>query len=124
MEHTGPERRKYFRAILPLRVSYTIVDVPQEQKEIYTKDISGAGIRLPLERELAAGTLLKVQLDLLKDEKKIELNARVIWVSPVPDDRDYPYEAGIEFIDVGVADRIMISNCVLYRTELLKEPYF
>jgi len=122
-EHKGPDRRKYFRVALPLLVSYTVVDAPQEIKELYPKDISGSGMRIPLKENLGVGTLLKVELDLLKDEKKIQLDAKVIWASPVPDDRQYPYEAGIEFINVDLADRIMISNCVLYRAELLKEPY-
>jgi c-di-GMP-binding flagellar brake protein YcgR len=122
-DHKGPDRRKYFRVALPLLVSYTVVDVPQEIKELYAKDISGSGMRIPLIDNLAVGTLLKVELDLLKEERKIQLDAKVIWVSPVPDDRQYPYEAGIEFINVDLADRIMISNCVLYRAELLKGPY-
>jgi c-di-GMP-binding flagellar brake protein YcgR len=122
-DHKGPDRRKYFRVALPLLVSYTVVDVPQETKELYAKDISGSGMRIPLNDNLAVGTLLKVELDLLKEERKIQLDAKVIWVSPVPDDRQYPYEAGIEFINVDLVDRIMISNCVLYRAELLKEPY-
>ena len=123
MEQTNPERRKYFRVALPLLISYTVVDTPLEHKGFSSKDISGGGMRLPLKEKLAPGTLLEVQLDLLKDEKKILLKARIIWVKPVPDDVDYSYEAGIEFINIDVSERIMISNCVLYRAELLKRPF-
>lgn len=122
MEEKQPERRRYFRVMLPLLVSYTVGDVPPKQEE-YTKDISGGGMRIPIKEKLAVGTLLKVQLDLLKDQKVLELEAKVIWVNSVPDDYDYPYEAGVEFINVSFEDRLMISNCLLYRAELLKQPY-
>lgn len=122
MEEKQPERRKYFRVMLPLLVSYTIGEPPRQGEE-YTKDISGGGMKIPLKEKIAVGTSLKVQLDLLKDQKALELEAKVIWVNAVPDDYDYPYEAGVEFINVSLEDRLMISNCLLYRAELLKQPY-
>ena len=123
MEQKNPERRRYFRVALPLLISYTVVDTSMGHKGFSSKDISGGGMRIPLKEKLAPGTLLEVQLDLLKDEKKILLKAKVIWVNAVSDDVDYPYEAGIEFINIDVSERIMISNCVLYRAELLKRPF-
>ena len=123
MKQTGPERRRYIRVGLSLLVGYTVIDVPQEHKELITKDISGGGMKLPLKEKLGVGTLLKVQLELLKEKKRILLEAKVVWVKPTPDDKEYPYEAGIEFINIGFAKRSMISNCVQYlnREELLKE---
>ena len=80
-------------------------------------------MRLPLEEELPVGTLLKVTFELLMGQDKVELNAKVIWLNHIPADPIYPYEAGIEFVDVDIAERIKISNCVLYKAELLKEFY-
>lgn len=123
MDEKMPEKRKYFRVMLSLQISYTVVGGPEEQKELHTKDISGGGMRLLLEEELPVGTLLKVTFELLMGQEKIELDAKVIWLNHIPDDAIYPYEAGIEFINVDVATRIKISNCVLYKAELLKEFY-
>ncbi len=123
MKQTGPERRRYIRVGISLLVSYNVVDAPHEHKELIAKNISGGGMRLPLKEKLTVGTLLELQLGLLKEKERIQLEAKVIWVKPTPDDRQYPYEAGIEFINIDFVKRNMISNCIQYlnRAELLKE---
>ena len=117
------ERRKYFRADLPLKVNYTVIDAPVGYKQISIKDIGAGGMRLPFKEELAPGTLLDIQLELTKEQKSISLKARVIWVRPIIDNRDYPYEAGLEFIDLDFAKRNMINNYIMYldKEEFRKE---
>ena len=123
MEYTGPERRSHIRVGVLLELSYTLVDADQEHKELAARDISGGGMRIPVREKLAIGALLKVQLELLKEKKRIQLEAKVVWIKSTSDDKEYPYEAGIEFINIDFAERTMISNCVQYlnRAELLKE---
>ncbi len=106
-----------------LLISYAVIDAAQKHWKSITKNISGGGIKLPLKEELAVGSLLKVELELLKEKKRIRLEAKVIWVKPNPEDKNFPYEAGIEFVNIGFAERTMISNCVQYlnRAELLKK---
>jgi len=103
---------------LPIPVRYTVVGGAQEHKELITKDISGGGLRLSLEEKLEVGTLLKVELELLKEKKKVQLDAKVIWVEPAPDYMECSYEAGIEFINIDFAERTMINNYLLYRTRM------
>lgn len=119
----GSERRKYIRVGKSLLVSYTVIDAAEGYRETVTRNISGGGIRLPLKEKLAIGTLLKLELELLKEKKRIQLEAKVIWIRPNPEDKGFPYEAGIEFINIGFAERTMLSNCVQYldRDRLLKE---
>ncbi|MFH1338659.1 MAG: PilZ domain-containing protein [Candidatus Omnitrophota bacterium] len=114
MNRAGEDRRKFSRVWLPLEVSYTVVDKPDEKKTLVTKDIGGGGLRLALEEKLETGTLLKIEIELLKD-KKAELDARVVWLKPAPDYMECAYEAGIEFINIGLEERIMIGNCLFYQ---------
>lgn len=121
-KQSAQERRKYCRVWLPLEVSYAVVGKPSEKKRLVTKDVSGGGMRLALEEKLNAGTLLKIELELLKEKKKIQLDARVIWLEPAPDYMECSYEAGIEFINIGLEERIMISNYLLYQVESFRLP--
>ncbi|MFH1678894.1 MAG: PilZ domain-containing protein [Candidatus Omnitrophota bacterium] len=123
MKEGNLERRRYIRMGMLLTASYTVVNKSQEYKESIAKDVSGGGVRLPLREQLSVGTLLRVQLELEKEEKKIMFDAVVIWVKPVLGAKEYSYEAGIEFINIGPVERNMINNYVQYlnRDELLKE---
>lgn len=126
MVYTGPERREFIRVTLSLPVRYSVVGAQEEYKESYTEDISTGGVRLLLKGELAVGTILKLQLELIKEEKTIRLDAlqaRIVWVKPVFNDLEYPYKAGVEFINIDTNERLLISNCIYHRTELLKKPF-
>ncbi len=122
MEQNNSERRKYVRVGVSLLISYIVIDGSQESKESITENISGGGMMIPLKEKLAVGTYLKLQLDLLKKRKKIQLEAKVVWLRPIPDEQGYTYKAGIEFINLNFAKRNVISNYVQYldREQLLK----
>jgi c-di-GMP-binding flagellar brake protein YcgR len=125
MNQKESERRRYIRVGMQISVSYVVFDEVRESKVSIAKDISGGGMRLPLKEKLTVGTLLELQLELLKQNKTIVLEAKVVWIKPHPEDKDYPYEAGIEFLGIGAVQRSMISNYIQYlnRSELTKE-YF
>ncbi len=123
MVYRGAERRRYVRVNKSLLVTYIPIDAARKPSQSVIKNISGGGIKLPLKEELAAGALLRLELELLKEEKRLQLEARVVWVRPNPENRKFPYEGGIEFINITQAERTMLSNCAQYlnRAELLKE---
>ena len=123
MGHADEERRQYVRVGLSTLVSYTVIAMPEKHKESVSGDISGGGMRLPLKEELSTDTVLELKLELLKKKKNILLKAVVVWVRPRINDKEYPYEVGIEFLNIGLAERTMLSNCIQYlnRKDLLKE---
>lgn len=126
MVYTGPERREFIRVALFLPVRYNVAGVSQEYKESYTEDISTDGMRLLFREKLAVGTLLKLQFGLLEAKKIIRfdaLEARVVWIKPDPSNLEYPYKGGVEFINIDINERILISNCIYHRAELLKKPF-
>jgi c-di-GMP-binding flagellar brake protein YcgR len=125
MVYTVQERREFIRVTLSLPVRYSVVGLKQGYTESHTEDISTGGLRLVLKEALAVGTLLKLELELLKEEKTVLVNlqASIVWVNPVPSNLEYPYKAGVKFIDIGIDERMFISNCIYYRAELLKKPF-
>ncbi len=123
MGNKGRERRKYIRVRESLLVSYTAIDAEQRHHVSVSKNLSGQGVRLPLKEKLKVGTLLRLQLELLKEKQKIQLGAKVVWVRPNPQDKVFPYEAGLELINISLAKRTMLSNYLQYlkREQLPKE---
>ena len=122
MKYQGPERRAHIRIGKSLVVTYAVIDV-EEAFEASLSNVSGGGMRLPLKNKLVPGTRLKIKLELLKEKKRIQLEGRVIWVRPSREDNNFPYEAGVEFINIDFAKRTMLSNFIQYlnRERLLRE---
>jgi len=125
MVYIGPERREFIRVQLFMPVKYSVVDTQEEYIESQSEDISSGGIKLLLRKEFSVGTLLKLQFELLREEKIIRfdtLQARVVWVMP-NNNLEYPYKAGLEFINIDINERLRISNCIYHKAELLKKPF-
>ena len=123
MKEQNPERRRYIRVGASILASYIVLDIHKKRKKLAAKDISGCGIRSFIKERLKPGTLLEVTLKLLKENKKIILKARVVWLNPSPAGKKYSYEAGLEFINIDFAQRTRLSNYLQYldREELLKD---
>jgi len=123
MKEQNPERRRYIRVGTSMLVSYIVLDKHKEKKKLTSKDISGGGIKLFIKEQLKPGTLLEVILELLKENKKIILEARVVWINPSCAGKKHFYEVGLEFINIDFAQRTRLSNYVQYlnREELLKD---
>jgi len=125
MVYTGPERREFIRVQLFMPVKYSVADTQEEYIESQSEDISSGGMKLFLRKELHVGTLLKLQFELLREEKIIRfdaLQARIVWMMP-NNNLEYPYKAGLEFINIDINERLHISNCIYHKAELLKKPF-
>ncbi|OGX16022.1 MAG: hypothetical protein A2166_05245 [Omnitrophica WOR_2 bacterium RBG_13_41_10] len=125
MPYTGLERREFIRVALAIPVSYSVAGTHQEYQQSETEDISTGGMRILLRSELSVGTLLKLKFELLREQKLIQfqgLEARIVWVKP-DNNLEYPYKAGIQFVNVDLQESIRISNCIYYKADLLKKPF-
>lgn len=123
MKEKSPERRHYIRVGTLMVLSYNVLGIHKEEKKLASKNISGGGIKLSIKERLKVGTLLEVKLELLKENKKITFKAEVVWVNPNHNNKEYPYEVGLQFININFAQRTQLSNYVQYldRNELLKD---
>jgi c-di-GMP-binding flagellar brake protein YcgR len=125
MVYTGPERREFIRVQLFMPVKYSVADTQEEYIESQSEDISSGGMKLLLRKKFNVGTLLKLQFELLREEKIIRfdaLQARIVWVMP-NNNLEYPYKVGLEFINIDINERLRISNCIDHKAELLKKPF-
>ena len=122
MEQEKKEKRKYYRVGLSTRVTYNVIGESEEQKHMSAKDISGGGIRIPLNENLKVGTLLNIKIEFLNKHESVSAKGKIVWIRLAFDNLEFFYEAGIEFLDLNVEQRIKISNCAIYleRNELLK----
>ena len=121
MKKQNPEKRHYIRVGASISASYKMLDTSKEEMDLVAGNISGSGIKIPVEKKLKLGTLLEIKLNFLNENKKITLKAKVIWVNPDRDSKKYPYKAGLEFVNINFAQRTMLSNYAQYlnRKELL-----
>lgn len=123
--YSGPERRRYVRINESLLLSYAPIDASHEPVHTSAKNISGGGLKIPLKDKFVVGTFLKLELELLKEKKKRNLQAKVVWIRPnsEKDKEEFPYEGGIEFVNLDPEERNMLGNYFQYlnRTELLRE---
>jgi c-di-GMP-binding flagellar brake protein YcgR len=125
MGYTGPERREFIRVALAIPISYSVAGNQEEYQKSETEDISTGGMRILLRGEFPVGTLLKLKFELLREQKVIQfedLEARIVWVKP-DNNLEYPYKAGIQFVNIDLQESIRISNCIYYKAELLKKPF-
>ena len=125
MVYAGQERRQFIRVVLFIPVKYSVAEAKEEYTESQTEDISSGGMRILLRGELAVGTILKLQFELLREQRIVQfegLQARAVWVIP-NNNLEYPYKAGLEFINIDIDERLRISNCIYHRAELLKKPF-
>lgn len=123
MSKDGSERREYIRIGTELLVSYTVLNTKVENKGVVTRNVSGAGIRLPLKEKCKIGTLIKINLKFPDEKKTVSFDAKVVWITPSNKNKIYPYEAGAAFVNIDFLKRTKISNYVQYlnREHLLKE---
>ena len=72
------EKRMHTRKTLVAKVTYRIL--MRSKGETLTQNISEGGLCLILNRELAPGAILEVNIDMPgKDPKSIEIFAEVVW---------------------------------------------
>lgn len=102
------EKRRYYRIKdSKIAVLYKAMDSDVEHT-VSILDISGGGMRLPIEGRLKPGTILEISIQLPGENLPFLGVAKVIWqeakITKTKEGQDY-YETGIEFIRLGIQNR-------------------
>lgn len=105
------ERRKYIRIDKALSLSYEILE-SFLRPSCRSKDISEGGIRLRIFQRLAPGTALKLWIYLRDFEQPILAVGEVAWLQK-QNDKEYPFEVGIRFIEINSSDRDKLSKYII-----------
>jgi c-di-GMP-binding flagellar brake protein YcgR len=76
------------------------------------KNISEAGLCIPLTHILPIGSSLEIEIRSLDFGARVKAIARIAWVAPR--DGKYPFEAGLEFLNLGPIDRDAIQYYIAH----------
>ncbi len=104
-----PERRRFIRLEVPLRV---VVKKDNQAYEVTTKNISPIGLRFEIGIELADAKNLQMDLYLPDTDGFVSIEGRVIWHKKVSLDDDAPYDVGIEIVKVEEDKKNSFLKCL------------
>lgn len=108
------DRRRHLRREGALSVDYDVIGPDYLKSSAECKNISAGGICVPLRHKLTLGTPLKLKLNLIDYKECLDLEGRIVWLRDM-DDRDFPYLAGIEFLNIEVLNQKKILDYVKNR---------
>jgi len=93
-----PERRRFIRIEVPLRIN---VRGNGWSEEATTKNISPIGMRFEISREFEKSVLLDMSMFLpVPESSPISVKARVIWQSKTSLEDNAPYDVGVEIVEI------------------------
>ncbi|MGB2600751.1 MAG: PilZ domain-containing protein [Candidatus Omnitrophota bacterium] len=92
-----PERRRFVRIEIPLRV---VVKSGDRVDEVITKNVSPVGMRFEINEELKQSDSLNMSLYLPKSDDPINLVGKVIWQIKTSLEDNAPYDVGIEITEI------------------------
>lgn len=102
------ERRRFPRFNLCLNVSWKRINDPSfKTSQNMTRNVSGGGIRLILDKALNVGDLLDLEIT-LPNEENIFAIGKVVWtakIDPVDGKHQIEYDAGIELLGISEETR-------------------
>jgi hypothetical protein len=112
------ERRKFVRLNARLPVACVVLPDAGAQP-VTTRDVSGGGARLFVERELGPGTSLQVALELPGLERPVHALGEVVWSetseTAAAGERQRSIEAGIRWSEISPQDRDALAALVASR---------
>ncbi len=109
----GAERRVNVRIAAILRIRYSIVKRPGQNKDSFSKNISAGGILMQLNEKLSAPTLLFLEIFLPNKERPVMAEGEVVWVKEIlqMDERGRRiFDTGVKFVSVDSKDKEKLDN--------------
>ena len=108
------ENRRAERIDVPLLVEYRPIGASEWQSMTQGKNVSRSGLCFWLKNQIPVGTKIEVRMSIVENPiLQVIATSRIVWVKAAGVVGQYPFQAGLEFIQV---DPEEISN-------LLKSAY-
>ncbi|MBI5117139.1 protein kinase [Candidatus Poribacteria bacterium] len=98
------ESRRFFRKAISGKITVRM------DSEIL--DISEGGMRIATNMALKTGEILKLESKLFNDLRLGEKTGRVVWISKNDTEHGLAFQAGIDFVDLTVAERTMLRKWI------------
>ena len=110
------ERRRYVRSNGLVLVDYKSLQM-EGRSSVF--DVSGAGVRLTLDKELRVGSQVELEIYLPGDSQPVLTKGEVVWVQKCKEKADTQIEppkecfyTGIKFTVIDESNRTKITNYV------------
>ena len=104
------ERRLYRRKQLPLAVSFSVLEQPDYQGTVLSKDISKGGVRIPLSVSLEPGSRLRLSIQLPRVKRPLSVWGEVVWQTSLLTHPPSWLETGIRFIQLDPSNILTIAR--------------
>ncbi|MBI4831093.1 MAG: protein kinase [Candidatus Lindowbacteria bacterium] len=98
------ESRRFFRKAISGKITVRM------ESEIL--DISEGGMRIATDTPLRTGEVVKLESKLFHDLRLGEKAGRVVWISKNDAERGLAFQAGIDFVDLTVAERSILRKWI------------
>jgi c-di-GMP-binding flagellar brake protein YcgR len=113
-----PERRRFIRIEIPLKVT---IMTEGRVDEVVTKNISPIGMRFEIAKELSKTEKLDMTLSIPSSEGPAKLTGRVVWQNKTSLEDNAPYDVGVEIIEIEDTNKNLFLK---YLCDLLYESTF
>jgi c-di-GMP-binding flagellar brake protein YcgR len=110
MKLKQPERRRYVRIEVPLKIQLTS---GKRVEKVVTKNISPVGMRFEVSGKLDEGKQLKLALSLSASKQPIRMKGKVAWQTKTSLEDNAPYDCGVEIVDIEDKDKNAFLKYVL-----------
>ena len=116
------ERRRFVRASTRQEVAYTVLPSGTTE-QASTRDISGGGLRLVLEKPLAAGTQVQLAIPLPGQDAPVNAIGEVVWSEQQEvtgkTSRQSSAEIGIRAKEISPQDQELLMHFVAQSLQLI-----
>lgn len=115
------ERRKFARLNVSVEIVCRICQDKKDELKLTSRDISLAGIRVLMDKALAPGTLLELELRFSQGGEPIVVVGEVVWQNYTKINNRDLYETGIKFTNIYLANQEKLREAMLdYIKQILK----
>ncbi|MEA3329075.1 MAG: PilZ domain-containing protein [Candidatus Omnitrophota bacterium] len=112
------ERRKFVRLDASIKISYRVLKKSELPSRVLSRDISGGGIKFPVEEKLKKGAGLDLEIEIPDGQEPIKALGQVVWIKKSTFRRSKGmnyFEIGVKFVEIKPFNRNRISKFVYQR---------
>lgn len=104
------EKRLFQRKRLPWVVSFSVLDRPDYQGNVLSRNISKGGLCIPLAASLQLGSRLRLSIQLPRVKRPLSVWGEVVWQSSLLTHPSNRFETGIRFIQLNPSHILTIAR--------------
>ena len=108
------DKREFPRLSFDAELKYEVLNVSPKAQKSRIKNISVGGLCITIFEKVNVGTLLKIEISLLNEDKPIVAKGKVVWVEQIEIISDkffsVSYNCGLAFVEISHHDQESINH--------------